>query len=297
MNPMFHCIVGLPRSGKTTFLAALWHIVDAGETSTRLVLDRLVGDHAHLNSIVERWRRCEEVPRTSSLASEAKVTMHLRDSETNQQVALYFPDLAGESFESQFETRRCQESYVDGYANAGGILLFVNADRPTDGLTLLDLGPALTEAASEVPAAPVTPDLNVAAEDATTDEVEWSAALVPEQVRLVDLLQFVQLPPFQRRLRRVAVMISAWDVVSGQGVSPDAWLRREMPLLMQFLENNPTTYEFCAFGISAQGGSVRGAAARDVLLKQVPSARVCCVTKDISGHDLTAPLVWLGEAA
>ena len=73
MSPQYHWILGLPRSGKTTFLAALWHVIDAGEVATKLVLDKLVGDHVYLNDR-SRWRRCEEVPRTS-MAAETKVAI------------------------------------------------------------------------------------------------------------------------------------------------------------------------------------------------------------------------------
>src|ERR1700761_1052789 len=101
MNGQYHSILGLPRSGKTTFLAALWHLIDAGEVATKLVLDKLVGDHAYLNAIAEAWRRCEEVPRTS-MAAETKVTIHVHAQAIGQKMALEFPDLSGESFEIQF---------------------------------------------------------------------------------------------------------------------------------------------------------------------------------------------------
>ena len=37
-------VVGLPGSGKTTFLAALWYLVVWGEVATALRLDRLHGN-------------------------------------------------------------------------------------------------------------------------------------------------------------------------------------------------------------------------------------------------------------
>src|ERR1700680_3001601 len=140
--PVQHSIIGLPRSGKTTFLAALWHLLNAGEISTKLTLDRLVGDSEHLNAIADSWRRCEEVPRTS-IADEAYVSIHVRVPATGDKASLVFPDLSGESFERQLGTRRCLASYVEGFEGPGGILLFVTADRPSDGITLLDLGPDL----------------------------------------------------------------------------------------------------------------------------------------------------------
>jgi hypothetical protein len=275
MTTLYHSILGLPRSGKTTYLAALWHQIDAGEVSTKLVLDKLVGDHEYLNSIVEAWRRCAEVPRTPREA-ETNVTIHVSEPATSRPIVLRFPDLSGESFEDQFLARSCKPEYVSSYSADGGILLFVNADRAQDGLTVLDLGPTLVEGTSE---------------PAETTLKDWSADLVPEQVRLVELLQFLQQPPFLRRQRRLAVGVSAWDVVDQQ-ISPESWLAREMPLLSQFLANNSQSFDVRVYGISAQGGDVTGDK-RLELARKVPSKRVICVGPEVEPHDLTAPIVWL----
>ena len=64
MNPNF-VIIGLPASGKTTFLAALWHVIEADETECRLKLNRYEGDLKYLNAIAQAWRTFNKVPRTS----------------------------------------------------------------------------------------------------------------------------------------------------------------------------------------------------------------------------------------
>ncbi|HDR8996994.1 TPA: hypothetical protein QDB01_002923 [Burkholderia vietnamiensis] len=276
MSELYHSILGLPRSGKTTFLAALWHLIDAGEVETKLVLDKLVGDHAYLNNIVHAWRRCEEVPRTPR-AAETNVAIHVHEPATGRKVVLGFPDLSGESFEDQFASRRCKAEYVEGFARNGGILLFVNADRPQDGMTLVDIGPVVAGDAE----APVA-----------AEEQVWTPALVPEQVRLVDLLQFLQRPPFVRCERRLALCVSAWDVLGNSTLSPEQWVSRELPFLYQFLKNNPGSFNTRFYGISAQGGDVKGEL-RSELARQTPSRRIRCVGPDSDDHDLTAPLLWL----
>jgi hypothetical protein len=275
MDAQYHSILGLPRSGKTTFLAALWHLIAAGEVTTKLVLDRLVGNSTYLDLVVDAWRRCEEVPRTS-MAAEENIAIHVHEPITNRKIVLGFPDLSGESFERQFAARACKPEYVEGYSGEGGIVLFVNADRGSDGMTMLDLGPAV---AGEAPPEQAVPE-------------EWSAKCVPEQVRLVDLLQFLLVPPFSRRCRRLAVIISAWDVLPEPKVQPSEWLAREMPLLDQFLKNNPDSFEVRTYGVSAQGGNVTGDA-KTGLLKLSPSERIQCDGPHAGAHDLTAPLVWL----
>jgi hypothetical protein len=278
MSEQYHSVLGLPRSGKTTFLAALWHLIDAGEAASKLVLDRLVGDHAYLNSIVDAWRRCEEVPRTS-MAAETKVTIHVHAPDTGRKIALGFPDLSGESLEKQFAIRSCTQDYVDGFSDAGGVVLFVNADRPSDGMTLADIGP---------------PEIDAEERADLASEKEWTADLVPEQVRLVDLLQFLLRPPFLRRQRRLVVVVSAWDVVISPKPTPAEWLERELPFLYQFLVNNPASFISRVYGVSAQGGSVTGEK-RNVLLSQTPSHRIECVGPGADPHDLTAPILWLTE--
>ncbi len=278
MSDLYHSIVGLPSSGKTTFLAALWHLLDAGEVNTKLILDKLVGDNQYLNEIVDAWRKCEEVPRTS-MAAEANIAIHVRQPASGKRAVLGFPDLSGESFQNQFITRACRPGYVDGYHENGGIMLFVNADRGQDGLTILDLRPILA---------------GVDDEEQTGELREWSHELVPEQVRLVDLLQFLQRPPFARRRRRLAVVVSAWDVVNDAALSPDAWLARELPFLHQFLNANPESFLSRVYGVSAQGGDVTGER-RAELLRRTPSERIVCIGPATDAHDITTPLVWLSE--
>jgi len=279
---LYHTIMGLPRSGKTTFLAALWHILDAGETDTRLVLDKLVGDHTHLNSIVAAWRRCEPMPRTS-IAAETVVTIHMHEPASDQRVILSFPDLSGESMERQFAERTGARDFVAGTARAGGIMLFINADRGHDGITILDVaefgGDAL---AGEIPSPQVA--------------TPWSPSVVPEQAQLVDLLQHMMRPPFERRVRRLAIIISAWDVVGDITLTPEAWLGREMPLLDQFLKTNAAVFETASYGVSAQGGRL-DADDREPLARQVPSLRIRCVGLGVAPHDITAPISWLNAGS
>jgi stage III sporulation protein SpoIIIAA len=48
-------IIGLPETGKTTFLAALWHVVTSEEVNESLRLERLHGDSKYLNEISAKW--------------------------------------------------------------------------------------------------------------------------------------------------------------------------------------------------------------------------------------------------
>jgi hypothetical protein len=69
-----------------------------------------------------------------------------------------------------------------------------------------------------------------------------------------------------------------------------------MPLLHQFLSNNSGSFEVRIYGVSAQGGSVKGDS-RTALAKKTPSERIQCVGHATEPHDLTAPIFWLTEGA
>jgi len=61
---MHTLIAGLPGSGKTTFIAALWQLLTEGGVPTNVQLKQLEGSYEHLNRIRDSWLVAEELPRT-----------------------------------------------------------------------------------------------------------------------------------------------------------------------------------------------------------------------------------------
>jgi hypothetical protein len=301
-------IMGLPASGKTTFLAALWHLVESDETDCRLRLDRYEGDLVYLNQIAEAWRTFQKVPRTSQVGN-VDITIHLVDRETKVKAAAFFPDLAGETFDAQVEARRCRLEFVDGVADDRGILFFISADVKGDVLSVVELNaimpPSGDEGGANVTAAQTDARANASpagspdrdeAEVPTPAPSEWEPKLVPAQVRIVQLLSDLQRAPFEPRRRRLAVMISAWDLTRASGLGAAEWLAAKMPLLDQFLRANRQVFEHRIYGVSAQGVRLDDDVAVSKAAKLTPSRRIEIVGPDGAGHDLTLPLVWLMSA-
>ena len=280
-------IMGLPASGKTTFLAALWHLVESNETECRLRLDRWEGDLSYLNRIAEAWRNFEKVPRTSQVG-DVDVVIHLVDRETGVRGSAFFPDLAGETFDAQVEARRCRPHFVEDVADDDGILLFVSADAKGDALSIVELNAAMPPVPAGAPEADAGAALPPAERPA-----EWSPRLVPGQVRVVQRVSDLLRAPFEPRRRRLAVMVSAWDLAAGAGVDPDGWLATRMPLVHQFLRSNGSSFDHRVWGVSAQGVSLDDGPAVDEAARLTPSRRIRIVGPDGDGHDLTSPLVWL----
>lgn len=290
MNASF-VIMGLPASGKTTFLAALWHLVESGETECRLVMDHFRGDFTYLNNIADAWRNFKKVPRTSQ-TGDTDVTIYLRDRVTGARGTALFPDLAGEIFDLQVEERRCRPEFVEQADAEDGILFFINADVKEDGLSIIDFNARLPrDAADAVPALETPQELG----DVSAPVVvpEWEPKFLPAQVRVVQLLSDLLRPPFTYRTRKLAFMISAWDLVRDQGRTPEQWLAKNMPLADQFLRTNRMSFTYQVYGISAQGVRLEDNVAVDGATKIVPSRRVQIVRHDGEGHDLTVPLAWL----
>src|SRR5579863_6358676 len=118
-------LVGLKGSGKTTFLAALWHLVEASELPASLTMPKLQPNRRYLNDIRERWLRFEEVGRTPVVVHET-LDLLLQDSRTGDLLELAVPDLSGESLRLQWAMRHATVKYAELAKIATGLFLFVH---------------------------------------------------------------------------------------------------------------------------------------------------------------------------
>lgn len=290
MNPSF-VIMGLPASGKTTFLAALWHLVESEETDCRLTIDGYRGSYRYLNSIADSWREFGKLSRTSQ-TGDTEVEINLHDQVTGARGTALFPDLAGEVFDLQVEERRCKSDFVIQADAEDGILFFVNSNVKEDTLSI-------TEYNNRLP-----PEFRYETGDADSLDkdgqpatpIEWEPRFLPDQVRIVQLLSDLIRPPFTLRARKLVVIISAWDLVRDQHLTPDQWLAKNMPLAHQFLRTNGQSFVYRVYGVSAQGVSLDDSPGVEEIGKLPASRRVEIVGHGDAEHDLTAPLVWLMSA-
>src|SRR5690349_8457267 len=96
-------ILGLKGVGKTTYLAALWHQLEAGETQTEITVEGLQPDRSYLNRIRDAWLALEDVPRTS-MRTEHGVSLKLRTP--TGELAVNFVDPSGETLAAMWLSRR-----------------------------------------------------------------------------------------------------------------------------------------------------------------------------------------------
>ena len=279
-------VIGLPASGKTTFLAALWHLITEREVDTVLRFDTLsVGNAARLNEIAARWRDAKVQDRTA-VGGNRLVSMNLRDA-AGMPVRVTFPDVPGEAYRRMWEDREC-ETEIEEILHGGDVIFFVHADTIRTPKWVVD-EVALSRA--------------IGLEASEDQVVSWHPRLAPTQVQLVDLLQLLRRPPLDTGPRRLAIMLSAWDKASGERLSPQAYLEAKLPLLNQYLQRRADGWIWRIYGVSAQGGDYDRTDPNAQLMLEAeklrnldsPSERIRLVDGEAETHDLTGPLAWLME--
>jgi hypothetical protein len=269
---------GLPGSGKTTYLAALWHLVTEREIPLALSLHSLgAGDNTYLNSIAARWRNAKTQERTE-LGAEHLVSMNLQDKAGNL-VQLTFPDLSGELFKGLWQDRECDKKNVPLLNARDSMMLFVHADKVVSPRWIVD-------EIEDIKALGVQPGEH--------EEVPWDPAMAPTQVMLVDVLQMLNRTPLGTPPSRLAVILSAWDKVEPEGRLPSQFVAERLPLLHQHLESMHLLHGWKAFGVSAQGGDFSVDTER-LLAEDIPSKRIRVRGDGGNSHDLSELVRWLVE--
>ena len=306
-------LVGLPASGKTTFLAALWHVVESNEVDASLRLATYDGDYAYLNQIRDKWLRGEAVGRTQTaprpvhlpLVAQTTVDDAIDNGATGESFALDIPDMSGETFRDQWRSREWTTDFDALARRANGVLFFVHPDIKESreiadiAIAVGDTSGAVGDASGEAGEDSQDWEEETASAHQVATGKPWTPDESSTQIVAVELLQFLRRAapsgPFS-----VAVVVSAWDLVpptlhADEPPVPTRWVEERLPLLWQYLESNRGDVRWTAFGISAQGGDLESDGFKEGLagvLDHAERVRVVAETGH-EGHDISAPLVWL----
>lgn len=310
-------VVGLPESGKSSFIAALSHILEFREIETELTLEHLSDEAEYVYEMRAEWQGCRPFERTKG--GIHAVSFHL-ESRSGTKSQLVIPDVAGEEFEEQWKERIWTPEFARLMKDASGILLFINAGKFEKPLSLADvsnaesalrdaLGPDATESEQlevggtaelatlntgeeivrQLSAKTVTPSLD------DLNPAIWNPRKADQQVKVVDILQGIS-NFAEGRKWRLAVIVSAWDVVrsTSKTITPLRWLEKNVAFLAQYLHSNSGRFECQVFGVSAQGGRPETEALRLQLI-EAQSERVLVVGDSYEGHDLTRIVAWVAS--
>jgi hypothetical protein len=267
---------GLPQTGKTSFLALLYIAITNGKASG-LALGHHRDDRTYLNEIAQRLMSCGEAIHTE-VDEDRELLLSLEVGVGREQAVLRIPDLSGETWEHVATDREWSTDMDDQVGRGEGIIIFVHSTN-IDAHPSIAAVDAAAEALGETAAGP-----------RSGLSADARAVLPPTQVHIIDALQLI-CEERSARPSRAAIVISAWDLVDD--VSPDGWLERECPLVIQYAAANANWLQLEIYGISAQGGRFATKAARAKLAKVDPLDRAQVVRGAGEEANVADPVLWI----
>lgn len=280
-----YLILGLPESGKTTFLAAMWFYTRHASQDEGLTVEVLPLEREYLNSISDEWLKGNKQKHTSG-TSIIDIRLKLIDPCTKSTSELFIPDLSGEIFINHWADRSWSDDFNDLAIDATGVLLFLHPDQNLGPLTISEVNAGEIALGNE--------------DDDTSEEIidnevkEFDPLRVPQQVILVDQLQCLVGQPCYHEKLKLSIIISAWDTVDNPKTLPIEWIKKHAPLLFQFIISNQDVLDVQTFGVSAQGCDFANSAERNEVISLVnPIDRIKVFDGKSESHNITIPVHWM----
>lgn len=269
------CLVGLPETGKTTFLAAFWGA--AGDTSPRpgsYRIETLPDDRSYLQSIVQKWMVGEPVERNAT--GSVSPTEFGLCADGRADLLLRVPDLSGESFRDAAADRVIDEDLANLVGGSDLILFFIRVGTASTYMSLADLAPGSED------------------DEGTDQYEEFDPKKLSSDILNAELLQL--LPEMRHDSAAptpVAVIVSAWDEVPvSRQDDPQKWLSKEQPMFAQVLAEYARSAPVHVFGVSAQGADYE----RDSeVVTRPPAERPLVVDSTMRSSDIGLPFAWFDD--
>ena len=269
--------LGLPRTGKSTFLGALWALVQS-PAETSVSETNFSGDRSYVQKLADRVARGEEIDRTDVDADEEMRVELAFDGELTAD--LLIPDTSGESLRVLVERRIWYPRLLAACEDATAILLFVHPDRVRMPQPISALATATGETPEPAPHQPP--------EAAAQFDLHQHGCTAAE---LIDVFENVSELCHDRWPIRFGVVVSAWDRVrNAHGPTPYEWMQTWLPGVLATVESNPDVAELEVFGVSAQGGSLD--AKDELLAKGEIFDRVFAQDRSGQRISLVEPIRW-----
>lgn len=267
-------MLGFRETGKSTYAVGLYGgLANAGFATLKLV--GLLDAVGFLNEGLGRLAARQPILRTVDEQVEP-IALTLR-TDGGSEHELHIPDRSGEALRGTSYSRQWHRGLLDELLEARGLLLFVHPlqlrpGEPVETAQKIVQGPPPADDGDDVPR-------------------RWTPDLMPSDVQMVDILQEMVEAGVSTPIR-VAVVVSAWDIVDGEEWdSPSSWLKERVALLAQFLEANADRFPSAAFGVSVQGSDFT---ADDATFREKdPWERTWAVDAAGDAVELAAPVSFL----
>ena len=274
-------IAGLPGSGKSTYIGALWYCLMHPEKieGIKMVADKmnLADDLTVLNRLSDAYKYVKLIDRNYSDQNETvQINLKVADSDTRLQVEI--PDFLGENFRDLVELKE-SELVSEWLKDTDTLVYFMNEVTPPEFED--DHGPEDDE--SPMPAKEV-PHFSI----------KTISAVAMNIMVLKCLLN-------KKSFKKVVIVLSWWDQKTNNGTTknnPQEYLKDNSPALFNFIQYHIPNFEI--IGLSAQGQEYQTkdqenyeATKKEIKAKTREGKRSFVEIGDEIVHDLSLPLYLL----
>ena len=235
MDTMKCLIGGLPDTGKSTFLGALWYNLRNCSTSISMKLqsdDNLPDDITLLEKFSDNWIKLVKFDRTNSNTSDL-VEINLVEPNTEKKIKLGIPDFLGETFQDIIEGKR--NSTLEKWCEEADTLLYF----------IHDVSPGRFD-----------DDFEKNDDDENTKQIEIPPFTVNKMSEAAKNIMILKYLSEMKKFKKVIIALSWWDVIiKGGGVpgNPVEYLLSNSPALYYNLYERFKHVDI--IGVSAQGES------------------------------------------
>lgn len=270
-------IAGVPGAGKTTYIAALWDIIQRNGGGLELQFSTKQENATYLNEIWEYWVSMKKIERSKTPVPD-DITINVKRASDGESLVLDIPDFMGEQFQRIID-HTLPENIQKWIAQSDRMLYLIN-----------NLNDSLKD------------DLESNEEQEGDDaddrakEKDEAPRLAPENMlQASQNMMVLKYIANHSKMKRVAIGLSAWDVKMNGGKTPEEFLKQRSPALYNFIKLHFTDCVF--FGVSAQGFDYKDVVAKGSEMKEKArhSSRAFIAygdEKDLS-PDLTRPFNYL----
>ena len=265
-------IAGLPSSGKSTYIGALWYnlcnsnknmLMSAGELPVQIELLEKLGD---------LWQKIQKIERSSTEQNVVdNVLINLKVKQTGQEIALSVPDFWGEKFYNIIDQNNTDE--IVEWCKEADSLFYMVYDVSNGLFYDDDTMEKESEEENDVP-------------PLETKNMSSSA------INIMVLKYLFS----HKKIKRLVLAITRWDDVTNNGndpENPEEWLKSKSPALYNFVKH--IYPDALIVGLSAQGCDYdKNNWNKDDMLEKTENG-VRAFVNDANGicYDLSKPLNYL----
>ena len=246
-------VVGMPASGKTSYIARLCiQLLSRRDTIYKLKGVELPKGLENIQNAISSLTQYEEIARTLKTALY-NIVFPL-ESENGGEILLDMPDLSGENYSELVEKRYITKELYQNLQEADELLFFINTD--------------MMEREERISLNEETVAKKLHDDENSTEEGPNIIQPKATQTQVVELLQLIV--ALTKKKLKIKFVISAWDSMEkkyGAKIrKPEECLQSELPLLYQYIVCNTERMDYQVFGVSAQGMEYADAGKVDELL-------------------------------